>query len=58
MPDLIFKEQEITQLITFVNDNLPTKFGRPILDFVEKIANSREAEAKEAEKPEKEIEKK
>jgi hypothetical protein len=44
MPDLLIKETELENLVKFVNDQVPTKFGLPILRFIEETAQTREKE--------------
>lgn len=53
MPDLLFKEQELQNLLTFINNNVPTKYGMPIINFVEDTAKAR-AKEQEEEAPEEE----
>ncbi len=44
MPDLLIKETELNNFVNFVNNNLPTKFGIAILNFLEETAQTRKKE--------------
>ncbi len=53
MPDLFIKDAEVAQLVGFVN-NIPTQFGRTILNFLDDVLIERQKEARELEEKEKE----
>lgn len=51
---LLFKGEEIKQLDELLG-NVPTKFGLPIVQLIQQIAQKRYNEAQEAESPSKSI---
>jgi hypothetical protein len=53
MADLLVKEAELKQLQDMINE-LPTKFGVPMLNFFNGVANLRAQEAEKAVKAEQE----
>lgn len=48
MNELVIKAEELTELINYVND-IPTRYGLPVLNFINATAAKRAEEAKSAE---------
>lgn len=48
MEDLLFKAAEVKKLVDFINE-MPTKYGGPLIGFFNEVKNLRDKEAKAAE---------